>query len=319
MTLADLKYHSIIFALKCVALFPLRALYLLSDFACFILHKVVKYRVGVVRKNLRNSFPDKSEKELRTIENKFYRHLCDVFIESIKLLHISDRQLMKRVEMRNLEALTDEVSSHQAVILFLGHYGNWEWVPALTLHADPSLLLGELYKPLHNKVMDRVMHRIRSRFSSVAIPTRTAYRTLLQYKREGQHFIIGFIADQRPVGQPLHHWVPFMGQLAPYMAGGETIGDRIGAAYVYAEMIRKKRGHYILQFTRMKASDDDKQPYPYTRLFYSMLEKSIRRDPTVWLWSHNRWHDTPPEGFRSIQLPEKKNESETNQTRDTQN
>ena len=295
MNSENLKYRSIIGALKCIALLPLPILYLISDFARFILHKVVGYRVKVVRKNLRNSFPEKDDKEIRKIENGFYRHLCDVFIEAIKLLHISDRQLDRRIEMENLDLLTQELRQHQATILFLGHYGNWEWVPSITLHADSDLLLGQLYKPLHDRVMDRVMGRIRSRFSSVGIPAKTAYRTLLEYRRDGKHFIVGFIGDQRPVGQPLHHWTTFLNQPTPFLVGGETIGDRIGAIYFYCEMVKKKRGHYLLRFHKMSVDPSDSEPYPYTRLFMSMLERTIRQAPQYWLWSHNKWHDSPKE------------------------
>lgn len=301
MKLDDLKYHSIIGALKAVALLPLPALYLFSDFARWIMHRVLKYRVKVVRKNLKISFPEKSEKELRKIENDFYRHLCDTFIEAIKLLHISDRALKKRVILKDFDILEKEVTEKQSVILFMGHYGNWEWIPSLTLHADPSLLLGELYKPLRDKVMDRVMQRIRDRFSSEKIIHRTAYRTLLGYKRDKRRFIVGFIADQRPIGQPLHHWTMFLNQPTAYMAGGETIGDRIGSGFIYCEMCQnEKRGHYTLSFKKMKPDAKDTATYPYTRLYYQMLEESIRKSPAMWLWSHNRWKSTPPDDVEII-------------------
>lgn len=294
MNSIDLKYYIVIGLLKTVALLPLSILYLFSDFACFVLHKLVKYRVKVVRKNLRNSFPEKSEKELRKIENKFYQHLCDCFIEAIKLLHISDRQLKKRVQVDGLEILTENAERKQSTIFYLGHYGNWEWVPAITLWFEGDSVLGDLYKPLHNKLMNRVTGRLRSRFSSITIPVRTAYRKLLQLQREVNSVVIGFIADQRPVGQPLNHWLEFLNQPTAVMVGGETIGDRIKADYVYACMQKVKRGHYLLKIQRMEKDKYDDKPYPYTRMFYSMLAESIRNAPPYWLWSHNRWKSTPP-------------------------
>ena len=295
MTRNDFNYLLLLGLLRCIAFLPLRLLYLISDFISFMLHKVIKYRVSVVRKNLQSSFPDKDTKELRSIEREFYRNLCDVFIEAIKLLHISDSELSKRIKTENIELLKQECDKSGSVILFLGHFGNWEWVPDITLHEDNSLLLGELYKPLRNKVMDRLMNRIRSRFGSVQIVHRTAYRKLLGYKRSGIPFVVGFIADQRPVGQPLHHWTTFMNQPTAFMTGGETIGSKIGSSYVYVEMHREKRGYYRMIFSKMIPDANDNYPFPYTRLFLSKLEDSIRRSPSSWLWSHNKWKSRKPE------------------------
>lgn len=294
MKLHDIYYHSIIGTLKGLARLPLPMLYGFSDLAHLILYKGVKYRVKVVRKNLTKSFPEKSQSELMKIEHEFYKNLCDVFIEAIKLLHISDKELNRRIIPENIEILQEECNKKGSVILFLGHYGNWEWVPDITLHEDRSLLLGELYKPLRNKLMDQVMTRIRSRFGSVQIIHRTAYRTLLGYKRDNRKFVVGFIADQRPIGGPLNHWTTFMNQPTAFMTGGETIGEKIGSGYVYVEMLREKRGHYRMSFTKMEADPQDLAPYPYTRLFLAMLEESIRKSPSSWLWSHNKWKSALP-------------------------
>ena len=288
----DLKYNIIIGLLKLVAMLPLWVLYRISDFACLILHRVVGYRVKVVRKNLRNSFPEKTERELLDIENDFYRHLCDCFIEAVKLLHISDSQLRRRVRMDGLEILTANAAQGRSTILFLGHYGNWEWVPALTLDFPPTALLGDLYRPQHSVLMDRVMRRIRARFRSIGIPVDSAYRTILRLRDSGERLVIGFIADQRPLGGAIHHWTYFMGQPTAYVVGGETIGSRIGADYVYAAMEKVSRGHYVLRFRRMTPADEG--PNPYSRRFLMMLEDTIRRAPAYWLWSHNRWKNTPP-------------------------
>lgn len=211
-------------------------------------------------------------------------------METIKLLHVSDEEMRRRVVLQGTEVVERIADDKHPIILFLGHYGNWEWVPALTLSLSKPRIMGDLYKPLRQKMMNRLMLRIRSRFTTIDIVHRTAYRTLLKMKREYESFMIGFIADQRPLGRAIYHWTEFLGQNTAFMAGGETIGNRIGAKYVYLDVERTGRGHYLLTFKEMVISDDDKnQEFPYTRLFYRMLEQSIRRAPAYWLWSHNRW------------------------------
>lgn len=277
-------------ALKMVALLPLELLYIISDFLYFLAYRVVKYRLEVVRENLKNSFPEKPENELKRIEKDFYRFLTDSILETIKLLHISDNQLKKRVRVINPEIIEELVKSKPDIILYLGHYCNWEWVPALTLTVKRPSIMGTLYSPLHNKLMDKIMLRLRSQLNLLCIPSDKAYRTLLEMRSEGKDYMIGFIADQRPP-RPYRHWTEFLGQRTAFMAGGETIGRKVGASFVYLDISRPRRGHYELSFVPMRIEDADTEEYPYSRLFFRLLEQTIRRQPAYWLWSHKRWHD----------------------------
>lgn len=282
------KYLMIYGALKTVALLPLWVLYGVSDFLRFVAHRLIGYRVKMVRKNLRNSFPDYDEKKLREIEKGFYKFLGDCIVETVKLLHISNRQLMRRARLTNPEFVEQQAALGQPIFLFLGHYCNWEWVPVTTLWVDKPEIMGSLYRPLQNRVMDRVMLRLRTRLNLTCIPVLKAYRTLLEMKREGKEFMIGFIADQRPA-KPHIHWTEFLNQRTAFATGAETIGHKIGARYLFLDMQRVKRGYYTLTYKEMDITPFEGQDYPYTRCFFSMLEKNIRKAPQYWLWSHNRW------------------------------
>lgn len=258
----------------------------------FVARCVVRYRVKVVRKNLDLCFPDKSRQEKRSIEKAFYVSLCDIFMETVKLLHISDGQLQRRVTLSNTQLINDIVAQHRPIILFLAHYGNWEWVPALTLSLDAPREMGALYKPLRNKVMNRVALRLRARFHSECIPVASAYRTLVEMRAKTPSFMIGFIADQRALGVSLKHWTYFFGQETSFYGGAETIGDRVGARYVYLDVQKVRRGYYNLTFKEIiPATNGGTQlpDFPYTRTYFTMLEQTIRRAPQYWLWSHNRW------------------------------
>lgn len=293
MKLDDIKYHLILWAFYPLALLPFGALYVISDILYFIIYHIIHYRVGVVRKNLRNSFPDKSAKELHKIEKKFYHHLCDCLVETIKLLHVSDKEIKKRIKLQNEHLVYEAVDENRPIILFLGHYGNWELVQAMIIMLDRPKVMGALYKRLQEKTINRVVLHARARFNLICIPTNTAYRQILELKRDNPSFMIGFIADQRPLGGNLKHWTTFMGQPTAYMTGGEIIGQRINANYLYVESRVVKRGHIILNYRKMTPDPEDKGEFPYTRLYYQMLEETIRRDPAYWLWSHNRWKAKP--------------------------
>lgn len=284
----SIRYHLIRGLVRSFACLPLGALYCVSDAASFLLHRVIKYRVEVVRKNLRAVFPEKENHELRVIERSFYRHLCDIFIETAKLAHISDTEMDRRVEYVDVCLVNEALASGKSVVLMLGHYGNWEWVTSAARHFTPGVKSCEIYHALRDKAMDKLMLELRSRFGTENIPMSRAVRRLLQTHREGKQFVCGFISDQRPFTPELKHWTDFLGLDTAYVNGGEVIGRKLDAAFIYVEMLPVSRGHYRMTFRRLKPLEDGEEN-PCTRAFLRELEGSIRRNPAYWLWSHNRW------------------------------
>lgn len=284
-----MKYKLTIGLLKLVALLPFWVLYALSDVMFFIIYYVVRYRRKLVRKNLRRAFPNDSPAQIKRYERGFYRHLCDIFVETVKLLHFSDKEVGRRIKIEGTDKVNETAAAGRSIVVMLGHYGNWEWVPSIVTKLTENIHAAQIYHPLKNKNMDRVMLKIRSRFGSESIPMARTVRRLLELERDNQRFICGFIADQRPFTAALHHWTDFMGIDTPYVTGGETIGDRINAAYFYLDVDKTSRGHYTLTFKEIVPPEGDTEEFPYTRQYLRMLERSIRRDPRFWLWSHNRW------------------------------
>ena len=292
--MSNLKYCLIFGLLKVVACLPLGVLYVLSDGLYIIARYVLRYRLAVVRKNLRNALPERSDDELRRIERAYYRHLCDCIVETVKLLHISDSEMHRRVEIRNVGEVNASLADGRQVVTFLGHYGNWEWVQLVSTAFRGNDLSGEIYRPLRNQTMDRIMLRIRSRFDTLCIPQNKAVRTLMRLNFDGKKFVIGFIADQYPNSENRRHWTDFLHQRASYVTGGEEIGRRVDARFFYIEMERPRRGHYIITFRPIEVPPDSREEYPYTICFLRMLEEHIRRAPEFWLWSHNRWRHKEP-------------------------
>ena len=289
-----IAYTLIISLLRALAHLPLRILYGISDVLYFIIYRLWGYRVQVVRGNLRSAFPDRSDEERRQIEKEFYRHLCDCIVETVKLLHISDEELLRRVEVRNSGAVDAMTAGGSPVILFLGHYGNWEWCQVVSMAFDRRAVGGEIYKTLSSNTMERVMRTIRSRFGTMLIPHRSAYRTLMEMSAEHQPFIVGFISDQRPDKSMMSHWTMFLNQKTAYFTGGEKIGQRTGARFVYVDVEKPGRGRYRLTLVPMETDARDKEPYPYTEHYFRLLEQTIVRQPAYWLWSHKRWYFRVP-------------------------
>ena len=273
-----MKYGIIMAALYTVSLLPLKVLYAVSSCLYPVVYHLWRYRRKTVRRNITCSFPEK----------EYYRHFCDCVVETIKLLHISDKELNRRVQLTNSELIKQHSSDGRPVVLYLGHYGNWEWAQAITRQYSRPAISGEIYRPMHSKVMEKVMRRLRSRFSTLLIPQKQAFRTLLRMKQEGKQYLVGFIADQRPNSKNLNHWTTFLHQDTAYSIGGEEIGKRINAHYFYLDVEKVSRGYYKMSFIPIIPQRKN-EAHPYTLQYMRMMEATITRAPQYWLWSHKRW------------------------------
>lgn len=279
--------------LKPLAWLPLSVLYGLSTVTAVVLHRVVRYRRRVVRSNLEAAFPDKSQAERRDIERRFYHNFTDNFVETLKLLHITDDEMARRMEFVNTDIIDSLMDQGKSIVVYFGHFFNWEWAPSISLHTrhKPSdkVAFAQIYRPLRSQAFDGLMLGIRSRFGSESIDKKVALRRLLQYRREGRVSITGFMSDQHPSHGDPGLVTTFMEQPTAIITGTETLARRFGMALIYWDMERLGRGRYRIT-TRHIADDAASLPEgEATRRYAQMLETTIRRDPSIWLWSHKRW------------------------------
>lgn len=282
--------YNIIYAILYIhALLPLRILYILSDLLYFPVYYIVRYRRKVVKQNLANSFPDKSEKELRKIEHNFYHHFCDYIVETIKLLHITNKEIQERITFKNIELVAELMKDGNSAIMYLGHYGNWEWVPSITLEFEKDTLLGQIYRPLKNEVFDKIFLKIRSRFGSVSIAKNNTLRSIIQYKRSGQKVLIGFMSDQTPSPQNIHYWTKFMNQDTAVFTGVERIAKQTGFSITYLDITRVKRGYYSCEVKLISSAPKEAPEFAITEKYIREMESTILRNPSYWLWTHKRW------------------------------
>lgn len=285
-----ITYYLIYSWLYLHALLPFRALYILSDFLYIIVRFIVRYRIKVVRKNLRNSFPDKSQKELNKLEKEFYHHFCDYIVETIKILRLSNEDIKKRMIFKNIDLLKDLMKDGNSCIAYLGHYGNWEWIPSIALEfEDTPIKAGQIYKPLRNKAIDEIFLSLRSHFGSFGITKNDTFRKILTLKRDGVQTLIGFIADQTPTVRNIHYITTFLNQETAVFTGVERIAKQTGFVVAYLDITKIKRGKYICECKLISDQPKEEPEFAITERYIREFEKTILRNPAYWLWSHNRW------------------------------
>jgi len=291
--LNKIQYYLVYSWMYLHALLPFSILYVLSDILYFFVYKIAGYRLKVVRRNLSASFPEKTEHELRKIEKGFYHHFCDYFVETIKLLHISDAEMQKRMEFVNVELTKQLMQTNNSVLMFLGHYCNWEWVPSINLQfKGQSAELGQIYKPLKNKAMDELFLKIRRRFGSFGIPRYETLRAIVKMRNEGKQVMIGFMADQLPSVLNIHYWTDFLNQETAVFTGVERIARQTGFGVVYLDIEKIKRGYYRATIKLITDNPKSEQEFAITEKYVREIEKSINRAPEYWLWTHKRWKRT---------------------------
>ena len=271
------------------ALLPLRVLYALSDFLFLLVYHLARYRRKLVWENLKNAFPNKSDRERKKVEREFYRHLCDYFVETIKTLRLSEEEVRKRMKFENPEIINRLTKHGNSCLLCLGHYANWEWVPSIGLHMPPGVVPGLIYKQLHSDAFDRLFLKIRSRFNSVTIEKRRTYRTLIRARDEGTSALVGFLSDQRPPKHVTEYWTTFLNQDTLMETGMERIAHSFGLPVVYLDMKKVKRGHYVGRFFVITPDASQEPQFMVTERYTRRLEETVKEDPAYYLWTHNRW------------------------------
>ena len=278
-----------------LSLLPMWVLYRLADVGYLLIYYVLKYRRGIVRQNLVSSFPEKTNSEIVNIEKQFYRWFADYFLESIKLLSISRKQLTKRLTIINADLIENDFKEGTHVAAILGHYCNWEWLSAVTIGLPQNRVVALVYKPIKNKIINHLFYCLRSSQGGVPVAKNDILRALVKYKKQQTMTLFGYIADQSPRWQNIHLWLPFLHHQTPVFTGSERIMRKMNNAVYYAEMSRPKRGYYTCTFRLITKEPNSLPEHDITRRFFEMLEVSIKAQPHLYLWTHNRWKRTKEE------------------------
>jgi KDO2-lipid IV(A) lauroyltransferase len=273
------------FAFKLLSYLPLSVLYLFADFLYFLAYYILKYRRSVVMQNLKNSFPEKTPQELKAIEKKFYKHLAELFVETIKILSLSKENLEKRFVVTNIDILTKRLAEGKTVLVLTAHLFNWEWLSLITSTQQPYTVYF-VYQELSNKFFDKLMLKIRTRFGGEPLKMQNVLKEVIQNHHKAR--IVALLADQSPAGNEKDHWTEFLHQDTAFFSGAEKIALKLKLPVIFGGATRIKRGHYELYFEEIY-HPQEKNEANITENYVRRLEKQIRETPSNWLWSHKRW------------------------------
>jgi KDO2-lipid IV(A) lauroyltransferase len=280
----------VIFFLYLISLLPFWFLYLISDVIYVILFYITGYRRKVVQDNLRNSFPEKTTEELQAIEKKYYHYLGDLIVETIKMITISKKEVLRRINLTNPELIEKYYNEGRSLIAAVGHYCNWE-LCILRFSLIPQYEKIMVYKPLQDAESDKYYYKVRGRFGVTLVQMRSTLRKLTQLRKSLTFTVLA--ADQTPVQHETQYFADFLNQPTAVFEGIEKMSIMFNSAVVFGQIKRVKRGFYEYKFVPMVDEPKQTQPYEITNLYLRHLEQMIKNEPQYWLWSHRRWKFKP--------------------------
>lgn len=276
-----------------ISFLPYRVLYFVSDGLYVLLYYVIGYRKKVVFQNIANSFPEKTTQQHKKIAREFYKHFCDVVVESFKVFSITEKEVKERMIFKNPEVLQPYLEKRQSIILAGGHYNNWELF-AVAVDAPMEHQAIAIYKKLKNNFLDLKMRESRGKYGLKMISTKIVKEAFEKEKNTLTATI--FAIDQSPGNKSNCYWTTFLHQETGVVFGTEKYAKEYNYPVLFGHIQKIKRGHYYFSFTPI---EDNPQQSPHGAIMEKLtrlLEKDIMEQPQYWLWTHKRWKHKRPAG-----------------------
>ena len=264
--------------------------YVVESLLFVLLCYCLRYRMKVVKRNLRNSFPEKSDRELAVLRRKFYWTLAEVFVDTIDLAHMTPAKGRRILKVKGLDEHLKHIDGRDWIAM-TAHFGCWEYCSFWGLYV-PSQIVVAVYHPLESRIAEAFYLRLRNREYAATVPMRESLRFYLRNRESGvagRRMVMGLIADQNPPKRPDSHWFRFLNQDTIFFDGGEKLALRRHLPVYFVKMDRLRRGRYEMSFEKIYDGEEAVADNVITERYVRILESEIRRRPELWMWSHKRW------------------------------
>ncbi len=265
---------------------PLSILYVFSTGLYYVLYYGAGYRKKVVMGNLRRSFPDKSEKEIKKIASDFYRHLCDLIFESVRMFSMGKEEISRRAIVTNPEFVKELEAYNKGIVLIAGHYNSWEMM-GTAFPMFSNLPVVALYSPIKDPFFSKVLSDSRGKYGLEMVPKQEAKAMFKEW--DGRPAIYLFGGDQSPTSSKKSFWMDFLNQDTAVAFGTEKFAKEYDCLVVFGDIQKVKRGYYTMTFSLVTDQPLEEEHGVITVKHTQKLEEIIRAEPQYWLWTHKRW------------------------------
>ncbi len=282
-----------IFFLKLISRLPFGVIYVLSDIFFVVVYYIIGYRKNVVIGNLKNSFPEKNNEQIKTIAKKYFHHFCDLTLETIKMHGMDEDDFRERIVLRNPDVVNSYFEKHKSIVVLTMHYNNWEWTTALPLYIKHTVL--GVYKPLHNLRFNRFINASRGKLGVELIQNSNVLRRVMKAERSNEPVMVWLAGDQTP---PEFHkyWFRFLNQEAMFYPGPALISKRFNQPILLQKLQKTGRGKYEMSYEILFENPAEVSEADIINTYIRKMEDVIREKPEFYLWSHKRWKHKRPKG-----------------------
>lgn len=279
-------------AIRILSVLPLRVLYAIASLVLYpLLYYVVHYRRSMVMSNIRYCFPEKSEAACKQMARQFYHHFADLCVEIIHAYRMSDEELRERVVFEGLDEAQAAFLQQKGGVFMLGHMGCWEWMADVAKRLDRNRIhTNVIYLKLDNKSADCIMMQIREKRGCTPIEMHKLLREAVRLRKESSKAeVYCMLADQKPSWRSLQFYTDFFGHNTPFLTGSEKIARKFAYPVYYADITMPSRGHYNIRLLPITTNAQCCEEGFVSREYVKLLEANIIKQPSIWLWSHNRF------------------------------
>lgn len=283
---------------------PMKILYLKSDFFYILIYYVFGYRKEIVLNNLKLAFPNKKKDDLLKIRKQYYKHLMDLMVETIKAISISKKEILKRYTYKNPELLDKYANEGRSIALLSAHQANWEWMAALPLKTKSNVF--GTYTLIENKFINNLIKNTREKFGVQCFESKQMVKTIYKNVSKNIQGAYLLISDQSPMLSKKMYWSHFLNVKVPIHTGTETMAKKFDLVVINWSTTKIRRGFYQTEFKLITDKPKEEENFYITNKYIELTENQIKKQPSFYLWSHNRFkHKNSFKDWEKENLPKK--------------
>jgi Kdo2-lipid IVA lauroyltransferase/acyltransferase len=252
--------------------------------------RVLRKRDRLAMKNLRATFPERTDAELRQILNEAWRHFGRELLQYLNLRNASLEELATKCRFVNQHLLEESISRGKGTLILSAHWGGWE-IGGLAIMSLVQNVLS-VARPLDNELLERDIQLLRKKTGAEVVDRRKAARVLLRGLSENA--VLCLLPDQAVIPRE-GVLVPFLGRPAWTTPAPAKMALRAGSTIVFAFCKVDGFGH-TLEFEEPirvdQLTEDERDPVALTKRINDVISARITARPELFLWMHDRWKGT---------------------------
>ena len=244
---------------------------------------------NIIKKNIRTALGEIDEKAEKEIINGMWSNIGRTFSEYVFLKDFKfNRTGFKHIKVYGTEYLDQIKKSNESVIFYSGHFANFE---LMAMELDKfGIKTAAIYRPLNNIFLNPLMEYLRMKYicPNQIAKGRIGMREIINKIKN--RYSIALMIDQR-VGEGLR--ISFFNQPAHTTTIPAQLALKYNCKLVPIEIKRigsvnfEMTVHKPYNIEKTKDANEDTQNI--TLKANHIIEKMIVKNPTQWLWSHDRW------------------------------